>query len=351
MSSCARILVVGGGITSAATVSLLAETIPQESLTVWDKARGAGGRMSTSRSTGNPQCKVDLGAQYVSASSESQVLHKDMYNQLLSAGVLTQLDSQGIEGFRSEDPRVLHYTAPNGMSTIVKHFFQRSGAQVHFNQRIVELSKSGNKWKVVSEKGLEEEFETVVLTMPVPQILELGGDIAELLKEDASVLNGLKSVRYSSRFVLGLFFDENVNLSVEWTSKYINKHPIFRFISIDNLKRGDEQGPTSVLVHSSVPFGVQNIDVNPEQLKDKLINSLFELFPMWPKPASVKCMKWKYSQVSSFYPGNPGSVVISRNPNLILAGDAFSSSSNFEGCLNSASSVANIISKHAKQEL
>ena len=74
----------------------------------------------------------------------------------------------------------------------------------------------------------------------------------------------------------------------------------FRFISIDNLKRGDKQGPTSVLVHSSVPFGVQNIDVNPEQLKDKLINSLFELFPLWPKPASVKCMKWKYSQVKDF---------------------------------------------------
>ena len=36
----------------------------------------------------------------------------------------------------------------------MKYLF-RSGAQVHFNQRIVELSKSGNKWKVVSEKGLE----------------------------------------------------------------------------------------------------------------------------------------------------------------------------------------------------
>ena len=59
--------VVGGGLTSAATCSLIAERTAAE-LTVWDKARGAGGRMSTSRSSGNPDCTVDLGAQYISAS-------------------------------------------------------------------------------------------------------------------------------------------------------------------------------------------------------------------------------------------------------------------------------------------
>ena len=57
---------VGGGITSAATCSLLGGIGGVVDLTVWDKARGAGGRMSTRRSPGQIEgCTVDLGAQYI----------------------------------------------------------------------------------------------------------------------------------------------------------------------------------------------------------------------------------------------------------------------------------------------
>ena len=44
-----------------------------------------------------------------------------------------------------------------GLNSTIRNIFYRSGAQVDFNQRIVELSKSGNKWKAVSENGLEVE--------------------------------------------------------------------------------------------------------------------------------------------------------------------------------------------------
>ena len=56
-----RVLLVGGGITSAMTASIIMETIPNICVTVWDKARGAGGRMSTSRSPSDPTSSVDLG--------------------------------------------------------------------------------------------------------------------------------------------------------------------------------------------------------------------------------------------------------------------------------------------------
>ena len=57
--------VVGGGLTSAVTASLLKAGGSNHVVKVWDKARGVGGRMSTSRSAFNMELTADLGAQYI----------------------------------------------------------------------------------------------------------------------------------------------------------------------------------------------------------------------------------------------------------------------------------------------
>lgn len=345
MSSCSgvsRVLVVGGGLTAAVTSSLLTEKLAQGSVNVWDKARGAGGRMTTSRSPGNPQCKVDLGAQYVSATPANQCKHQDVYSDLLDAGVLVALDTQGIQGFRKGEPGTLHYSTPQGMSSIVKHFFNRSGLAVDFNRRIVDVSSSGAGWSVTTDKEIKGDFDAVVITMPVPQVLELGGDIASLIQSDQSVLNKLKGVEYSARFALGLFFDESVDLGVNWTSNYVN-HNIFRFVAVDNLKRGDKEGPTSVIAHTSVPFGIKHIERTPDSMKDELVAELMKLFPAWPQPRHIKCLKWRYSQVSRSYAGSPDVLVLKEDPLLILAGDGFAASSNFDGCVDSATRAAALV--------
>ena len=63
--------VVGGGLTAAATCSLLPDRSSLE-VTVWDKARGAGGRMSTARTATVDGCTADLGAQYITRHKEFQ---------------------------------------------------------------------------------------------------------------------------------------------------------------------------------------------------------------------------------------------------------------------------------------
>lgn len=72
-----KVLVVGSGITAAVTGALLRKQANEKiSLTIWDKARGAGGRMSTSRSSGDADCKADLGAQYITVSPENFDKHR-----------------------------------------------------------------------------------------------------------------------------------------------------------------------------------------------------------------------------------------------------------------------------------
>ncbi|XP_013409224.1 renalase-like [Lingula anatina] len=72
-----RILLVGGGLTAASTASLLRQSLGQQAeLVLWDKARGAGGRMSTSRSPNDGVCTADLGAQYITATPSYAESHK-----------------------------------------------------------------------------------------------------------------------------------------------------------------------------------------------------------------------------------------------------------------------------------
>ena len=72
---------------------------------------------------------------------------------------------------------------------------------------------------------------------------------------------------------------------------------VFRYVAIDNLKRGDNIGPTSIIAHTSVPFAMDRIDETPENLKPDLMSSLQKMFPTWTTPSHVKCHKWRFSQV------------------------------------------------------
>ena len=157
------------------------------------------------------------------------------------------------------------------------------------------LATEDGRWRVKSECGQEAEFDAVivataffgapaclkvVVTAPVPQILQLGGTVHERLQDQPQLLQKLekvsflrlsffryksihsilyicplKKVEYSTRFVLGMFFNEPVDLGVDWSASYIGDHPILRFVSIDNLKRGLGDGsPTSVTQPSKSPW-------------------------------------------------------------------------------------------------
>ena len=145
--SCARVLLVGGGITSAVTASLLAEAAPSLRLTVWDKARGAGGRMSTARGR-TARTQVDTGAQYVSSTPDMYRAHGDIYAALLESGVLAPANTSAILGMReerlAEGEATRHFVAPDGMSSLVKHFFKLSGAELNFGRRVAEVIKVGH---------------------------------------------------------------------------------------------------------------------------------------------------------------------------------------------------------------
>ncbi|XP_072485065.1 renalase isoform X3 [Notamacropus eugenii] len=256
--------------------------------------RSPGGRMLTVQSARDPQCKADLGAQYVTRTPRYARQHRSFYDELLTQGVLKPLTSP-IEGMVVKEGDC-NFVAPQGMSSIVKHYLKESGVEVSYGHCVTEIYLKEDKWEVHKEVGGSEQFDIIILTMPVPQILQLQGDVQNLISE--SQKQQLASVRYSCRFALGLFYEAGTQIDVPWAARYILHNPYICFISIDNRKRDiDAQGSgPSVVVHTTTSFGMENLEKSIDDVQDVIVQQVSSILPGMPRPASTTCHRWTYSQ-------------------------------------------------------
>ncbi|POI30291.1 hypothetical protein CIB84_005959 [Bambusicola thoracicus] len=119
--------------------------------------------MSTSRSGWDAACSADLGSR------------GSFYEELLSHGILQPLSAH-VEGLVEKEGSC-DYVAPQGISSVVKYYLRQSGAEVSYEHHVTHISLRDGKWEVSRKTGSPELFDVVILTMPVPQILQLQGDI------------------------------------------------------------------------------------------------------------------------------------------------------------------------------
>ncbi|XP_038678301.1 renalase isoform X1 [Scyliorhinus canicula] len=339
----ARVLIVGAGVTGSLSASLFRRELPNKlQIVVWDKARGAGGRMNTSRSPHDPNCMADLGAQYISVTPHYAEKHQSFYEELLSRDILKPLLSP-VEGMVQKEKGICNYIAPRGISSLVKHYLADS--DVFYNRHVTHINLKEGKLEVCSMSAPSEMFDAVVLTMPVPQILQLQGHIENLISE--SQRQQLETATYSSRFALALFYEAGTQIGVPWAAKYIVDNPCIRFISIDNKKRNlesPEVGP-SIVIHTTVQFGVENVQKDQKEVEPLILDQLQQVLPGLPNSMSTKCHKWKYSQVIKSVLNCPGQMTLDVQPLLVCGGDGFTHS-NFDGCTASALAILDVFKCH-----
>ncbi|XP_010603295.1 renalase isoform X2 [Fukomys damarensis] len=338
------VLIVGAGLTGSLCAALLRkEASSPLYLAVWEEAGDSGGRMTTAISPHNPLCTADLGAQYVTCTPQYDKKHQTFYDELLAHGVLKPLVSP-IEGTMMKEGDC-NFVAPQGVSSVVKHYLNQSGAEVYFRRCVTQINLRNGKWEVFKETGSTELFDLVVLTMPIPRILQLQGHFVNLISECQR--QQLESVNYSSRYALGLFYEAGTKIDVPWAGKYITSNPCIRFVSIDNKKRNIESseiGP-SLVIHTTVPFGVTHLEHSIEDVQELILQQLENILPGLPQPVAVKCHKWRYSQVTGGPDKCPGQMTLHLKPFLVCGGDGFTQS-NLDGCITSALCLLEALRSH-----
>ena len=98
----------------------------------------------------------------------------------MTSGILSPLTSL-VEGMKKTNEDVKHYVTPKGSSSIVKHFVDKASCNVKLNHHLSRIDYVDGKWRAKTLGGNEDDFDIVVLTMPVPQILGLSGTVKEII--------------------------------------------------------------------------------------------------------------------------------------------------------------------------
>lgn len=113
----------------------------------------------------------------------------------------------------------------------------------------------------------------------------------------------MEKVQYTTRFALGLFYDDMRGPFSDISSirpvNFVSDDAVIRYWSVENLKRGNISEPCSIVVHTSVSFGAENREKMPDSVKEFLTKKATDLIGdlRSTEPNFVKCHKWKFSQV------------------------------------------------------
>lgn len=162
-----RVAVVGAGVAGLSAARVLADHGVE--VTVFDKGRGPGGRISTRRT---PEAWFDHGASALEATTPRL---RRLVESWRDRGVLAAWTPRtlvvGADGSESR-PAWTAWCGVGGMSRLARHL--ADGLAVRTATRITSLAREASRWRLADESGgTHEGFDAVLLALPVPQAAEL----------------------------------------------------------------------------------------------------------------------------------------------------------------------------------
>ncbi len=240
-----RIAIVGAGLCGAAAADTLIQAGYQ--VTVFDKGRAAGGRMSSKRSDLG---YLDMGAQYFTARNADFQRQVQLW---LEAGCIQQwpcttavLTSEGASSsLRVSPDQQVRYIGVPSMQSPVKYLL--ADVSLISDCRIVRLQGEKANWSVLSaEDECFSDFDAVLLTMPPVQAEQL---LAQ---------SGLKELFLASPELLEPCWAVAVHAPGKVQSDAIFcEHPKLRFISHQGSKAGRQ---SCYVLHFNASFSREHLE-------------------------------------------------------------------------------------------
>lgn len=299
--SAKRLAIVGAGVAGLT----LAQRMQSAgwSVTLIEKSRGPGGRLSTRRRDGG---QFDHGAQYFTARTQAFAHEisgwaREGWVEQWNGSFYRWLDSR-LEPDPVDRPRWVGVPRMSGLTRALS-----AGLTIVTASRAESLIRKDAAWAVRTESGeLYDGFDWVVLTCPGPQALALapsGSPVAERAQQ----LNYAPC--WAAMMESGAdFIPEYDGLRLE--------HPVLAWVARDSSKPGRPDGCRWV-VHASAEWTEANVDATGEDVA-RCMREAFEAIT-GVQPTSVTVHRWLYALASN--DGGTGSC-IDPTQSLGLCGDA-----------------------------
>ncbi|MBP6599410.1 MAG: NAD(P)-binding protein [Giesbergeria sp.] len=303
-SALKNIAIVGAGLAGLSCAQAL--SAGGQRVDVFEKSRGASGRMSTRRGddAGQPwQC--DHGAQYFTASDAAFRAEVARWQQAgaaaLWSGQIASFDGQRWSTPSTDTERFVgtpRMTAP--AACMVQSW--GASAQLHLQTTVNRVQRGEGGWTLTSaEHGQHPtRYDALVLAVPAPQVLPLLVDASPTGHAIAA------SVRMRGSWALMLRCAARIDLPFD--AAFVNAGPL-RWLARDSSKpgrNGSEAGETWLL-HAEAEWSEAHLEDDPASITAALLEAFVALGGSAEGITST-AHRWRYADT------DPASTPASGNP-------------------------------------
>ena len=324
-----RLAVIGAGIAGLVVARGLKD---RSDVTVFEKSRGAGGRMAT-RYAG--AFEFDHGAQFFTARS---VAFREYLSPLIDAGVVADWPAQFAEfrgdklaSIRPWNESYAHYVGAPRMNAVGK--WLAGDLHIVFDTAVAKMSQRNGKWELFNPAGdLLGHYDWVVLTAPAPQSAELAGSSPSLEPTAASK-------RMQGCFALMLGMDTRPELA--WQAALVRDADI-GWVSLNSSKPG-RPALTSFVVHSTNSWADEHMDDPPGAIRDYMLEQFSSVTGIDTSSLShIDLHRWRFAN-SPRQDGPP--CLVDADRSIAACGDWFVRG-RVEGAFSSAVALLDVIAEH-----
>lgn len=322
-----KIAVIGAGLSGLVFADLLKDLVE---ITIFEKSRGVGGRISTRRSG---SYEFDHGAQYFTVRTKE---FQNFIEPLMHYKIIDRWNARYVKfdgnkiierkDWKDHEPR---YVGITGMNKIAKYL--SAGIDVKLNTRITSIEHS-IKWHLTDETGnTYGDFDWIISTAPSPQS-------CDILPKDFKYYQEIKSLKMSPCIALMLGFSSHLNL--DFDAAHVTNSDL-SWIAINNAKPGRSSNFT-LMAHSSEDYAEKYIDDDKGFVMDHLISEASKIIGYDISRADYKNIHaWRYANNYNNYQINQKhDVFLDANTKLAVCGD-WCVGGRVEGAFESAYNLAN----------
>lgn len=304
-----HVAVVGAGIAGIACARTLMQAGHQ--VTVFEKSRGAGGRMSTRETEFG---SFDHGAQYFTVRDSRFKTALATTPNLVrpwSTNTVRILDELGRVVAAAPPPKEAHWVATSGMNALVRHWAEpvASAGKLVLQTAVVRFEPDRlypERWQLQTEGPGDEArvysgFDHVVLAVPSVQAraLLVNSQPSQAL---TALLAQIAAVEVAPCWTLMLAFPQALQpnlpyLGPQWNAARSTHHRI-AWLARESSKPG--RGPIERwTVQASPEWSQKHLEADAERVKAKLVKAFAEVTGIRAEAPYAAVHRWRYAQTTA----------------------------------------------------
>lgn len=302
------IAIVGAGLAAITCARTLVQA--GHSVTIFEKAQGVGGRMSTRNS---PFGTFDHGAQYFTVRDSRFVEALQTTPKTCrpwSANMVQVLDERGRVAAAGLPAREPHWVAKPGMNALAKTWAAPLADSILFETRVTHVETDAmdkNLWQLRTVGADESNhvyagFDAVLLAVPSTQAMDLLATVPKSRRPSAATMTKLGKVTVDPCWTLMLAFPQAVQpglttLGPQWNAARSTHHRI-AWLTRESSKpgRGTIERWT---VQASAAWSKEHLTDSKDRVEGKLIKAFSEVTGIRAVPSHVESHRWLYAKTGT----------------------------------------------------